>query len=727
MEFKGYRQPDSQWKCGRSSHGDVCSLGPDHRGRCQSQQCHPKRTLRWWRSYLPVAFAIATIAIVIGLNVSQQHREVIAPGPLSMAHAQLIRNPSDPHRCASCHEDSAGRFSKAAMDSNLVGVHTQTQRCLACHLRDLPQLRLATPHDLPFEQLQAMTVKTKSKVKAGREDQEQGTRKVIQTWLVHLVKNQPIDWHQHQLACSDCHREHQGPGHDLQSISSQRCQACHQNQFNTFADSHPEFSNYPNPSADRIAFDHARHRDLHFSKSSAQFDCRACHVNKAEQGRVGRVFRSLAFETACAACHAAPIKASLSDGIIVFQLPSIDLQGLAQRGERIRNWPNEAGQLFDGSVPPWMQWLLMGEKNGADFLNALPSSGKLSDFNIDDRDHRQTILALVSASRRLLGLLASDGQRELQKRLLATFDPKDLSLAEQLVRGVPPDLFRQAYHDWFDHDSGSNRVPNGLRVSMKDIKDVKNGRDAQTSENDLLRDSSDSLVDNSLLTDDPLKSDPLLSNSNAALSNDDLDTSAWKPLKAMKHLEAGGWMIDRQRMAIVYIPTGHADPWLTAMLTFAGQMKDANSRSASIEPSESSRTHSEGIAKSILAKDSAGRCLECHQSVDSSNLHFVNSAKLAAVPTEPKQALNQLWQANKFDVRVRQLTRFDHGPHLLQSSLSDCAACHRMIQQPTVAFEIADRDFESMTVQDCASCHQPKAAGDHCTQCHNYHTNSIEP
>ncbi len=719
MEFKSYRRPDSQWKCGRSSHGDVCPLGPDHRGRCQSQQCYPKRTLRWWRSYLPVAFAMATIGIVISLNATQQHREVIAPGPLSMAHAQLIHNPRDPHRCASCHEDSVDRFSKSTMDSSLVGVHTQTQRCLACHLRELPQLKRATPHDLPLEQLQSMTAITKSQGNALTENGSQGTKKVIQTWLVSLVKNKPIDWHQHQLACSDCHREHQGPEHDLQSISSQRCQACHQNPFNAFADDHPEFSNYPNPSSGRIAFDHTRHLDLHFSKSSTQFDCRACHVNTAEQGRVGQVFRSVAFETACAACHTAPIKSSLSDGIIVFQLPSIDLQGLAQRGERILDWPDEAGQLFDGIVPPWMQWLLMGEKDGTDFLNALPSSGKLSDFNIDDREHRQAILALVTASRRLLGQLASGGQQELQKRLLATFDPKDQSLAEQLVRGVPPDLFRQAYHDWFEQDSRSNRVPNGLRVSMaqndrtvegeRDEKDIKDGRASDTG---LLSDSDDSLVDGSLLADDSLTSDALSSDSNSALSNDMLDTSAWKPLKAMKHLEAGGWMIDRQRMAIVYIPIGHADPWLTTMLTFASHLKAAKSPTVSSDLPQGHIKPTESIANSILAKNSAGRCLDCHQSVDSSNLRLV---------------LDPLWRANRFDARVRQLTRFDHGPHLLQSSLAECTTCHRMVQQQAVALDIADRDFESMTVQDCASCHQPNAAGDHCTQCHNYHTNSVEP
>ncbi len=729
MESKNYRRPDSQWKCGRSSDGEGCPLGPDQRGRCQSQQCHPKRTLRWWRSYLQVAFAVATIGIVVCLKVTQQHREVIAPGPLSMAHAQLIHNPSDPHRCASCHEDSANQFSNSTMDNGIAAVHTQTQRCMACHLRELPQLKRSTPHDLPLEQLESMTASATSHADAKRS-----------TWLVSFVRNQPIDWHQHQLACSDCHREHHGAGHDLQAISSQRCQACHQNQFNAFADGHPEFSNYPDPSTGRIAFDHRRHREQHFSKSSAQFDCRTCHVNRAEQGRVGQVFRSVAFETACASCHVAPMKSSLSDGIVVFQLPSIDLQRLAQLGDPIRDWPSEAGQMLDGSVPPWMQLLFMGEKDGNTLIDKLPESGKLSDLNIDDRDNRQAIISLAAASRRLLSRLASGGQQELQKLLVATFDPKDHGLMEQLARGVPPDLFRQAYQDWFEQESRPNLVANGLRVStererrtLRDTKDQKDQRDekderaVETSENDLLSGSSDSLVGNSLLTDDPVPSDILATDSTSTLTHELEGASTWKPLKAMKHLGAGGWMIDRQRMAIVYIPTGHADPWLTALLTFASQMKDAETHSPSDDFPQSNEKQTSAMMRSILAKDSIGRCLECHQSVDTSGSRPLEPVHLVAFQKELNTAVNQRWRANRFDARIRQLTRFDHGPHLLQSSLTDCAACHRMVLNESVAFGVAHRDFESMTVQDCASCHQPKAAGDNCTQCHHYHTNSIEP
>jgi predicted CXXCH cytochrome family protein len=572
-----------------------------------------------------------------------------------------------------------------------------------------------------------------------------------------LVRTEPIDWHQHQLACSDCHREHQGPEHNLQSISSQRCQACHQNQFNAFADGHPEFSQYPDPSTGRIAFDHARHRDLHFAKSSAEFDCRKCHVNGAEQGRVGQVFRSVAFESACASCHTAPMKSSLSDGIVVFQLPSIDLKRLAQHGSPIANWPSESGQLLDGSVPPWMQWMLMSDEDAKPFFDRLTDGGKLTDFNLDRPEDRQAIVGLAAASQRLLGQLASGGQQELLQRLTAAFDPQNTAFTEQLVRGVPPDLFRQAYQDWFEHHSSKQLVSNALRVSSKqsirtvaDRKAIEDPRYLETTDiektqresdekdllssgNELLSDSSDSLGELSLLREAPLKEDALLSGSpdsselSSANSKDSFSSSAWKQLKPIKHLEAGGWMIDRQRMAIVYVPSGHADPWLTAMLTFASRIGDSIDRSAATQAVQSATRPSETIAKSILAKDGIGRCLECHPGVKVSNMRPPIEPKPSDFLATSHKEIDSLWQANRFDVRVRQLTRFDHGPHLLQPSLMNCVACHRMVENHSDADGIPHRDFESMAVTDCASCHQPKAAGDHCTQCHNYHTNSIEP
>ncbi len=66
-----------------------------------------------------------------------------------------------------------------------------------------------------------------------------------------------------------------------------------------------------------------------------------------------------------------------------------------------------------------------------------------------------------------------------------------------------------------------------------------------------------------LLSDE---SDLLAGPSSDALSEADgtqsKTQSSNKPLKPWEHLPYGGWMIDENRVALVYVPTGHADPWV---------------------------------------------------------------------------------------------------------------------------------------------------------------------
>jgi len=444
------------------------------------------------------------------------------------------------------------------------------------------------------------------------------------------------------------------------------------------------------------------------------------------------------------------MKASLADGVIVFQLPSIDVQGLATRGSAIRDWPEAASQILDGRLPPLMRWLLMGEQQGLALLEQLPDSGKLSDFDIEDREHRRAIVKLADASRQLLNQLAGDGQLELQKRLLAAQDPPDQALIEQLKQGLPPDLFRQAYREWFDNESHANLAASELKGSatvdvassgqLKDDKDFQQDSDHRLAGNNQLSASKSptSLSTTDRLLDDPVSNDDLLAadvlatdqsllNSNSLSSNIETKRSPWKPLKAIKQLESGGWMIDRQRMAIVYIPTGHADPWLTAMLTLGSQLNDSNSLFRSSDAARDSQSPADQLASSRLAKESAGRCFECHSSVNTQHRRMRVPAKLDSEAAQPNIRFHQHWRADRFDARVRQLTHFDHGPHLLQSSLTDCVACHHLVRNRPVASKAAHRDFQPMSVQDCAACHQSKAAGDHCTQCHHYHTNGINP
>jgi hypothetical protein len=685
-----YRRPDQQWKCGLASNGQGCAGGPDGRGNCEQQVCSPRRTLQWWRSYLPVALATVTAGTLFVLYQTGRDRDALAPGPLTSVHAQLIHNPDDPHRCASCHDVQGDRLSSIGdvrWNNKSIAAHSQTERCLACHARDLPRMKLASAHDLPKQELENLSSQASKRTP------------VPSGLLISFTRSSPIDWHTHSLACGDCHREHQGPNHDLQAISSQRCQACHQNQFRSFAVDHPEFRVYPRPSSQSVAFNHLRHRDLHFSKSNTSFDCRTCHVNDSENGRVGQVFRSTSFEKACASCHQAGISSSLPDGLVVFQLPSVDAAGLKKLGADIGTWPEEASQILEGTIPSMMQWLLAGDATDSKVLETLPSSGKLVDFDLKVEADRAAIVKLVQASKHLLGELAQNGQKSIQARLgMNGLSPAN-STVRELLRGVPPDLFRQAYREWCE----TSPVKSSTREIYTASKDTSNLLSSEKANR-----SNERLANSDLIESLPSKLNP----------PDNIDSRSWKNLGARQHLPAGGWMIDRQRMAIVYVPSGHADPWLTSFLTLGHSRVLENQKSTNTGEAVRSKFAKQFIDECLQAT-SLGRCAECHQSLSK----FTD----AKVTTE-------LWQAKRFDARVRELTRFNHGPHLIQSGLQDCKSCHHLNDADPQKMETANAlddslihpDFASIRRSDCASCHRPNAAGDHCTQCHNYHTNAID-
>jgi hypothetical protein len=734
-----YRRPDNQWKCGPSTSGHGCNQGPNGYGRCPERACQPRRTLRWWRSYLPIACAAMTLGAIIVMNFTGRDRNVIAPGPLTSAHAQLIHNPNDPHRCASCHDLADSPASTLNVIS--IAAHSQTERCMKCHVNTLPRMKLASPHDLPKEELEQLSQWARSK-----------KTQTEKNWLVSLTHSQPIDWHQHELACSDCHREHQGSKHDLELISSQRCQACHQNPFGAFAKDHPEFTDYPAVRRQSVAFDHRRHSELHFTKSNASFDCRLCHVNEAESGRVGQVFRSTSFEKACASCHQKPIESSLPDGLIVFQLPSVDADGLKSIGRNIGPWPSEAAQLFDGRVPSFMQLLLASQPETQGLITALPDSGSLADIKLDRLQDVDALGKLVVATKQLLSELAEGGQPAFQARLknLLGAETNEPLIAE-LIHGIPPDLFRQAYRDWFDvenfdrdsknppqnqfspfalssplaHSDGRGAGGEGLLSSGTTPKSTKLttivASPSALSDSDLLPSGNDSLLDSQLTSTSP----------NSLAIPDVGPNSAWKDLRSYQHLPAGGWMIDRQRMAIVYIPKGHGDRWLAAYLSLGHAIAKQRSQSP-IQSIASAPMDAlvDCIQQECFRPNSLGRCYECHQTLSDFSV---------------KTDSNTLWQAKRFDARVRELTRFDHGPHLLQPGMRDCIACHQMKDakietQPDERFFISTArtpdeharpknwrsDFKSLERQDCINCHRPNAAGDHCTQCHNYHTNAVD-
>jgi len=629
----------------------------------------------------------AALVALIGVSLAWSNvggKSPISPGPLSRSHAQLLTSAKrniqgdsaidSENRCAACHSGLDGSQSAEIAIK-------QSDLCLKCHLQAMPDAVHGSPHDLhgkSLEELVASTDRTKS------------------------VAYTPTE-------CSQCHREHQGPSHNLSEMTSQRCQACHQTRYQSFSTDHPEFKNYPYRRPENIEFNHAKHQDIYFAKKGASFDCKTCHIQSDQVGVVGQVFRSVPFEQACASCHTEPIKSAIQDGLIVLQIPSINRKELLGSGSDIGNWPEQASQLTDGIIPPIMRMLIESEPGGEALLSELPATGRLVELDVSNEQSRATLVKLSSMTKQLLRKLGNEGQpgfRSSVEKLVSTSEGPWL---DQLANGVPPDLFRAAWYEWFEERktvprlSGSEKPPASVRLSSA----------LRPSDDDLLS-GSESLLNPKV--QDPLNGDPasLLNSQIDSQSKEESPSSGFKDSRSFDQLAYGGWMIDRQRMAIVYVPTGHADQWLSKWIELEEM------RTSSTQPKIGMAT----------------QCRQCHC------LNSRLSSPTAPLPTAPlptakwnvafRQAnevalklatvsfadLNACWKSSRRAANLRPITKFDHTPHLTLPSISDCRSCHQLT---AASSQFAHEEFMPMQKSQCSSCHQANAAGDSCTQCHNYH------
>jgi hypothetical protein len=126
-----------------------------------------------------------------------------------------------------------------------------------------------------------------------------------------------------------CHQEHHGATHDLTYMSDAACQACHQEQFHSFATDHPEFDRWPNERRTRIAFDHASHQAKHFPAEKEAFACTLCHQQAASGFQ-----ETLGYGASCAKCHDSDLATSWETGIPFVSLPMLDTDALRSHGHR---------------------------------------------------------------------------------------------------------------------------------------------------------------------------------------------------------------------------------------------------------------------------------------------------------------------------------------------------------------------------------------------------------
>ena len=699
--MKHYRLPGQAFKCGNSPTGEPCPVGPIG-GRCSqilsdptNQGCRPLRTLIWWSRTVRLS---ATLVALIGVSLAWSNlggKQSLAPGPLSKSHAQLLVAIQLGDRCAACH---AGQ--------SLASASTQSDLCLKCHIHEMPDAGYGSPHDLHGKSLDELVA--------------HGNRPTTKSSLAKLVSRSPIAWKDNATQCSQCHREHQGSMQDLTEMTSARCQACHRDQFHSFATDHPEFENYPfDRRTKSIEFDHTKHRDLHFTKKSANFDCKSCHVQTEQVGVVGQVFRSVSFEHACEACHKEPIKSAIQDGLIVLQIPSINRKELLSVGADIGSWPTQASQLTDGVVPSVMRLLIESEPGGIELLNELPANGRLVELDIKQEQARSTLVKLSEMTRQLMKKLANEGQpgfRSTVEKLVTTSGPMQSNVSsprqspwlDRFSSGIPPDLFRAAWSEWFED---RKTTPLAIQKAPLSPSNVHLSASLRFADDDLLSGN-----------------DNLLLNSDNSKIKVDSTSDRFKDSRAWDQLAFGGWMIDRQRMAIVYVPSGHADEWLSRWI----ELEEMRQGSYPIGDSESLKN---GIAM-------ASQCRQCH-SLQPANkrdepLHqdkwsvafrHANQNPLSQELLDSESGANACWKSKRRAANLRQITKFDHTPHLALPKINDCRTCHQLapIRTPDASdssealLKSANQEFAPMQKSQCANCHQPNAAGDSCTQCHNYH------
>nr|MCU0718399.1 cytochrome c3 family protein [Pirellula sp.] len=538
-------------------------------------------------------------------------------------------------------------------------------------------------------------------------------------------------------------------------------------QFQSFAEGHPEFESYPPNKPRSIGFDHARHAELHFAKKGKTFDCNVCHLQSKQSGLVGSVFRSVSFEQSCSECHSEPLKSAGIEGLVVFQVPSIDRAKLLKYGHDIGPWPESASLMMEGELTPLLVHMLRSTDDGRAILEKLPKTGRLKDVNLDDPAQSKAIADLTKFVRETWEQLSADGQPMLKRwlemktdsRAIATSSSNSsrlelyarfvasrsslepsvqpvLNLAgmnnnnketwvNQLATGVPPDLLRSASQKWFRHEPRhAISVP-----SSSDEDRLPLAKKMPPAINPISLRFEPIIASNTTQDDDDLLSgtdlDALKLEGNE--SQKPLDTN--KPLKPWEHLPFGGWMIDDNRVALVYVPIGHADPWVSRWIEW------------------NLLVHNE-LAAPDFQDPFLKQCIQCHSFDNNRILQMLNQApepaqrglqSNGAIPINhmSSQDINgYCWKIEQRPNAIRELTKFNHTPHLSINSLRDCKSCHslkKLNDQQVSEQGWSDRgrtirsEFVPIEKDQCASCHTNRSAGDACTQCHNYHVHGLFP
>ena len=341
-----YERPNQEWVCGHAADGAACSLGPDGNGQCHTvaecsprfdaadrryrcgrapqhggacdegpgpdgscchtiTKCQPTRSLTARRRMTVRWVLVISIGLLLLGASGEFGARFVLSGDLTFEHGDVAD-------CGGCHG-----MEKHGPIEWLVGAMQpesglgDSERCLECHRLGEGAL---LAHSLPKGRLSR--------------DDELGDERDPPLLLSMARLAGPPPAADQPLACSRCHQEHNGRHFNLTAMSNQRCQACHADQFASFADGHPTFEGYPYRRRPRIAFHHASHIGKHFKKNteiSAPTSCTGCH----EPDSSGRAMLVKPFDQSCSACHLSQIQGegrAGDKGYAMLGLPGFDVQ-----------------------------------------------------------------------------------------------------------------------------------------------------------------------------------------------------------------------------------------------------------------------------------------------------------------------------------------------------------------------------------------------------------------
>lgn len=696
-----YLRPNQTWQCGGAK---ACKHGPTAKGACPrtKQPCVPQRSVRSKKSLITlwmVCVSIACIALVLSAPGLLSR---IAPGPLSVSHAEVAE-------CQDCH--AAAKRSVSAWIRSAVSFngHNDDQQCLNCHkLGDNAFLAHSTAAD-NFSQLMRSADGTPS-------------ARVTINWQADMASKLRA-WQQansqspeHEVSCSVCHREHKGELNSRDDFNPQKCHTCHQRKFDAIQDGHPQYTDYPHSKPTRIKFDHALHIGKHFLEEDysdkAPKGCKQCHTSD----QTGEWMVSKNFETSCSSCHLDDVLGSnraTDKGVSVLAIPELDVQSLNAAGFNVGQWPNWA----DGELTPFMRVLI-------------PSAKQLENLSLFDLSNASSAQLKAAAQlawdiKTLFYDLQMGGTEVVQKRLSNAFGGSlERSTLNRLIAAFPRDTLVNNQKAWFPnlmdemarYKRGEFGPYSALETPLKPIESTEAlakpkmeiGEVLGEGDEDILSDDDEILLDDDedILIDDD---EDILTDDEALSDDDDDEVEGVIQLIASDNetwARTGGWYRDGSR--ILYRPMDHADRFFKTWLDVSAKQRWAADRI---------------LFESLSAEKSVGSCTKCHS---------IESSSQGAPSNESSHKV--YWQSFRpSDVKV-DFNRFSHVSHFGLLSDEGCVSCHVLSSSDSSQGEaknqalslsaFATSGFKNMERDTCTQCHQPSRAPDNCLTCHNYHAES---